>query len=95
MKGLIALILLVVLSFSASASSIKASDLVAIKLTSNEVLKNLSLQESTKVLKSLDNDQNIEIRSRVIYPEEVSQLITRKLTNSRNSGKKPNPNDYN
>lgn len=79
----------------AQAASIKAADLSAIKLRSNEIIRNLSLQESTKVLKSLDNDENIEIRDRVIYPEEVSQLITRSLTKSRNSGKKPNPEDYN
>jgi hypothetical protein len=94
MKGLLAIIFFVIANI-AVASSIKASDLVAIKLRSNEIIKNLSLQESTKVLKSLDNDENIEIRSRVIYPEEVSQLITGKLTKGRNSGKRPNPEDYN
>jgi hypothetical protein len=95
MKGLVIFILSMVVTFSAFAGSIKASDLVAIKLTSSELIKDLSLQESTKVLKSLEKDQNIEIRNRVIYPEEVAQLITRKLTNGRNSGKRPNPNDYN
>ncbi len=95
MKGLVILVMSLVFSFAANAHAIKASELLAIKLSSNEVIANLSIQESAKVLKSLDNDQNIEIRSRVIYPEEVSQLITRKLTNGRNSGKRPNPNDYN
>lgn len=95
MKGIISLFLALFMMSFAHAASIKASDLTAIKLKSNEIIRNLSLQESTKVLKSLDKDENIEIRHRVIYPEEVSQLITRKLTNSRNSGKKPNPEDYN
>lgn len=95
MKGLITLFFALMMTVSAHAAAIKAENLVAIKLTSNEVIRNLSLQESTKVLKSLDNDQNIEIRSRVIYPEEVKELITARLTNGRNSGKRPNPNDYN
>jgi hypothetical protein len=95
MKGIVTIILGLILSLSAFANSVKPADLVGIRLTSKEVIKNLTLLESTKVLNSLDKDQNIEIRNRVIYPEEVSQLITRKLTNSLKSGKKPNPNDYN
>ncbi|MDO9182071.1 MAG: hypothetical protein Q7U04_06665 [Bacteriovorax sp.] len=95
MKGLITLIFcLLALSFEVSAG-IKARDLSGIKLQSGEIIGNLSLQESTKVLKSLDQERNIEIRSRVIYPEEVTQLIVSKLTNARLTGKKPNPQDYN
>lgn len=94
MKGLIA-IFIFTFSLIAQASSIRPQDLVAIKLKSNEIIRNLSLQESTKVLKSLDNDENIEIRHKVIYPEEVAQLITSGLTKSRNFGKRPNPGDYN
>ena len=95
MKGLM-IIIFCLLALSAQASvGMKARDLSAIKLSSGEIIGNLSLQESTKVLKSLDHDQNIEIRSRVIYPEEVSQLIVSKLTKARLTEKKPNPQDYN
>lgn len=95
MKGIIALFLSFIIINSAFAASIRPENLVAIKLKSREMIKNLSLEESTKVLKSLDLDENIEIRDRIIYPEEVSQLVTRSLTNGRNSGKRPNQNDYN
>ena len=95
MKGLIAIVFCF-LAISAQASAgIKARDLTGIKLSSGEIIGNLSLQESTKVLKSLDQDENIEIRFRVIYPEEVSQLIVSKLTKARLTEKKPNPQDYN
>ena len=94
MKGL-TIIFALTLSFIANAGSVRPQDLVAIKLKSNEVIRNLTLKESTKILKSLDNDENIEIRRRVIYPEEVTQLITGKLTKKGISGKRPNPEDYN
>lgn len=95
MKGLIALFFcFVTLSVQASVG-IAARDLKAIKLTSGEIISKLSLQESTKVLRSLDLGANIEIRSRVIYPEEVSQLIVAKLTKARLTEKRPNPQDYN
>ena len=94
MKGLIA-ILLFVLALSASAHAIKAQDLVAIKLVSGETITKLSIKESSIVLKSLDLSQNIEIRNRVIYPEEISQLVVGKLTKGRISEKRPNPQDYN
>lgn len=95
MKGLITIVFCF-LALSANASvGIKARDLTAIKLSSGEIVGNLSLQESSKVLKSLDQDKNIEIRARVIYPEEVSQLIVSKLTKARLTEKKPNPQDYN
>ena len=95
MKGLIA-ILFCLVTLSAHASlGIKARDLTAIKLESGEIISNLSLQESTNVLKSLDLEENFEIRSRVIYPDEVEQLIVSKLTNAKLTGKKPNPQDYN
>ncbi len=95
MKGLIALFLcFLALSVQASVG-INARDLKAIKLTNGEIISKLSLQESTKVLESLDLSKNIEIRARVIYPEEVSQLIVAKLTKARLTEKKPNPQDYN
>lgn len=95
MKGLIAIVFCFLALSTQAATGIKARDLTALKLTSGEIISNLSLQESTKVLKSLDRESNIEIRARVIYPEEVSQLIVRKLTNVRLTEKKPNPQDYN
>ncbi len=94
MKGLI-IIALILLSFGASASNIKPSELFGIKVSTGEIIKNLSLKESTKVLKSLDEGENIEIRSKVIYPEEVTQLIVNKLTKGRFTEKRPNPKDYN
>jgi len=94
MKGLI-VILLFALSLNVSAHSIKAQDLSAIKLVNGELIGQLSLKESIKVLESLDKEANIEIRNRVIYPEEVTELVVRKLTKGRISGKRPNPQDYN
>ncbi len=95
MKGLITALFFVI-SLSAHASlGINARNLTAIKLNNGDIVGNLSLQESTKVLKSLDLSQNIEIRARVIYPEEVSGLIARKLTKGRFVEKRPNPQDYN
>ena len=95
MKGLIA-IFFCFLAISAHASSgIKAQELKGLRLSSGEIINNFSLQESTKVLKSLDQEQNIEIRARVIYPEEVTSLIVAKLTKARLTEKKPNPQDYN
>lgn len=93
MKGLITIIFCL-LALSAHAS-VKPRDLAAIKLSSGEIIGNLSLQESTKVLESLDQEESIEIRARIIYPEEVSQLIVSKLTKARLTEKKPNPQDYN
>ena len=95
MKGLIASIFCL-LSFSLSASvGIAPQNISALKLQSGEIIKNLSLQESTKVLESLSKEENIEIRSRVIYPDEILQLIVAKLTNARLTEKSPNPQDYN
>ena len=95
MKGLIA-IFFCFLAISAHASiEIKAQDLFAVKLLSGEIIGNLSLQESTKVLESLDQDLNIEIRSRIIYPDEVLKLVVSKLTKAQLTEKRPNPQDYN
>ena len=95
MKGLITTIFCL-LSFSLAASTeVDSSKLAAIKLQSGEIIANLSLQESTKVLESLKQEVNIEIRSRIIYPEEVLQLVVGKLTNARLTEKSPNPQDYN
>lgn len=95
MKGLIT-VLFCFLSLSVQASlGVNAKDLKAVKLTNGETISNLSLQESAKVLKSLDLDKNIEIRTRIIYPEEVSQLVVGKLTKGRLVEKRPNPQDYN
>lgn len=94
MKGLI-VITLCLLSFGASASNIKPRDLFGIKVSTGEVIKNLNLIESAKVLKSLDDGENIEIREKVIYPEQVSQLILGRLTKLKITERKPNPQDYN
>lgn len=95
MKGLIAIIF-VLLSLGAQASvGIEASSLKAIKLESGELIGNLSVSESANILKSLDSEASIELRSRVIYPEEVSKLIVSKLTKGRLIGRSPNPQDYN
>ena len=96
MKGLILLLVLSFLSLGAQAAEgLKAQDVIALKTHSGKTIRNLSLQESTKVLKSLEADENIELRDEVIYPEEVSELIVAKLTKARITEKRPNPNDYN
>ncbi len=95
MKGLI-IFALVFISLSAQgASAVKAKDVIGLKTTTGLVFKNLSLQESTKVLESLELDENIELRDEVIYPEEVSELIMGRLTKARITEKRPNPKDYN
>ena len=53
------------------------------------------MQESTKVLKLLEQEENIELRDEIIYPEEVSELIVGKLTKARLTEKRPNQDDYN
>jgi hypothetical protein len=94
MKGLIAIVFLL-LSLVANASGIKPRDLIGIKVSSGEIIKNLNLVESTNVLKSLESGENIEIRERVIYPEQVTKLILGQLTKGRFAEKRPNPQDYN
>jgi hypothetical protein len=95
MKGFI-VFALCLLSLGAQASQeFKAQRLIAIKTHSGKTFSNLSLQESTKVLESLEASENIELRNEVIYPEEVSELVVAKLTKARITAKKPNPNDYN
>ena len=95
MKGLI-VFALCLLSLGAQASmEIMPQRIAALKTHSGKTIRNLSLQESTKVLKSLEADENIELRDEVIYPEEVSELIVGKLTKARITEKRPNPKDYN
>ena len=94
MKGLIIIVFSLV-SFGAYAFSINPANLVAIKISTGEVIKNLTLKESTNILKSLDEGENIEIRSKIIYPEQVTKLIVGRLTKARLTEKSPNPNDYN
>lgn len=96
MKGLIILTVLCFLSLGSQAqAALKAQDVIALKTHSGKTIRNLSLQESTKVLESLEADQNIELRDEIIYPEEVSELVVSKLTKARITEKRPNPNDYN
>ena len=95
MKGLI-LLAFCLLSLGAEASqNLKPQDVIGLKTHSGKIIRNLSLQESTKVLESLEADENIELREEIIYPEEVSELVVSKLTKARITGKRPNPKDYN
>ena len=96
MKGLIVFGFCLLLSLGANASEgLKAQDVKGLKTHSGKIIRNLSLQESTKVLESLEADENIELRDEIIYPEEVSELEVVKLTNGRITAKRPNPKDYN
>lgn len=96
MKGLIVFAFCCLLSLGASASQgLKAHDVKGLKTHAGKIILNLSLQESTKVLKSLEADENIELRDEIIYPEEISELIVGKLTKARITEKRPNPKDYN
>ncbi len=95
MKGLIVFALCIVSLNSFAAPKLKAKDVVGIKTHSGVAIRNLNLQESAKVLKSLEEGENIEIRDEVIYPEEVSELELRQLTKARITEKRPNPKDYN
>ncbi len=94
MKGFIT-IALCLLSLGASASNVKPHELFGIKVSTGEVIRNLNLIESAKVLKSLEDGENIEIRDHVIYPEQVNRLILGNLTKGRFIEKRPNPQDYN
>jgi hypothetical protein len=95
MKGLILLFICSLSLAAQAAPKLKAQDVVAFKTHSGKIIRNLNLQESTKVLESLEQDVNIELREEIIYPEEVSELIIRKLTKARLTEKKPNQGDYN
>lgn len=96
MKGLILFAVLCFLSLATDASAaLKTQRITALKTHSGKTIRNLSLQESTKVLKSLEAEENIELRDEVIYPEEVSELIVSKLTKARLTEKRPNQDDYN
>lgn len=95
MKGLILLALCLLSLETFASQALKAQDVIALKTHSGKIIRNLSLQESAKVLKSLEADENIEIKGEIIYPEEVSELVLGKLTKSRITEKRPNPKDYN
>ena len=95
MKGLIVFALCFI-SLSAFAShKLKPNDVVGFKTQSGKVMTNLNLHESAKVLESLEQGDNIELRDEIIYPEEVSELVVSKLTKARLTEKRPNPKDYN
>lgn len=94
MKGML-LISMFVFSMQAHASfEEKLTKIEGFETLSGEIISNLNLQESSKVLKSLETSSNIEIRDRVFYPEEVSQLIGSKLTKGPITAKRPNQGDY-
>ena len=95
MKGFI-VFALCFLSLGAQASmEIMPQRIATLKTHSGITIRNLSLQESTKVLESLEADENIELRDEIIYPEEVSEVVLSKLTNVQITEKRPNQNDYN
>ena len=94
MKGLIA-IAFCLLSLGASASLGHKGALVAIEISSGEVIKNLTREESANVLKSIDEGENLELRQQIIYPEEVAQLFFGGLTKGKFVERRPNPQDYN
>lgn len=95
MKGL-AVFCMCLLSLGAEASlSQDSTRIIGLKTLSGEIIMNLNLHESSKVLESLKTDSNIEIRDLIIYPEEVSQVYEGKLTNMEIIAKRPNQSDYN
>lgn len=95
MKGFI-VFALCLLSLGAEASiELKSQQIAELKTQTGKTILNLSLQESTKVLESLEDDENIELRDEIIYPEEVSEVVFGKLTNVQITEKRPNQNDYN
>ena len=95
MKGLIVFALcLLTLGVEASMVDMQVS-VIELKTHSGITFSNLSLQESTKVLELLEADENIELRNKIIYPEEVSELVYSQLTNFQNVEKRPNQDDYN
>lgn len=94
MKGML-LISIFLLSFQAHASiDEKLTKIEGFATLSGEIISNLNLHESSKVLESLKTSSNIEIRERVFYPEEVSQLIGGNLTKGPITAKRPNQGDY-
>lgn len=99
MKGLIALVLFALglaLSMNAEAApALKGKEIKTLKTSSGKVFKNLSFQESTNVLESLESAENIELRDEIIYPEEVTEIVVGGLTKARIVEKRPNPKDYN
>ena len=95
MKGFI-VFTLCLLSLGAEASlDIKPQEVVSVKTHAGKIIHNLSLQESTNLLKSLETMENIELRDEVIYPEEISEVVLGKLTKIGFTAKRPNPEDYN
>lgn len=95
MKGLIIFCMLF-LSFAAQAApALKDHQIVSLKTNTGKIFENLSSEDSTKVLESLESDENIELADEIIYPEEVTEVIVGKLTKARIVEKRPNPKDYN
>lgn len=94
MKGML-LISMFLFSIQANASiNEKLTKIEGFETLSGEIISHLDLHESSKVLESLKTSSNIEIRDRVFYPEEVSQLIGSNLTKGPITAKRPNQGDY-
>lgn len=94
MKGVI-VVILCLFSLVSNASSLRAKDLVGIKMHTGRTILNLSLKESINVIKSLEKNDNIELRNEVVYPEEISGFFIGKIKDIQILEKKPNPKDYN
>ena len=95
MKGLIVLALCLLSLGTEAAVEQKSKELNGFKTQDGITFNNLNLQEGSKVLKSLEEDEVIEIREQIIYPEEVSELILNGLTEPAITAKRPNQPDYN
>lgn len=95
MKGLIVLALCFLSLGAEAAMNRDAQSVVGLVTYDGFIIDNLSLQESTNLLESLEQGEAIEIRDQVIYSEEVSNLIWDGLTGDAFTAKRPNPQDYN
>ncbi len=95
MKGFI-IFALCLLSLGVKATMVNMPiSVTGLKTHNGIVFSNLSLQEGTKVLELLKADERIELRNKIIYPEEVSELVYSRLTKFQIIEKRPNQGDYN
>ncbi len=94
---LILLVWMLLVGQNVMARNMNPRDFLGIELCSGEFIELNSLQLKTNVLKSLKKRENIEIMGRVFYPEEITKLIKRGLTNKgiiERSLRNPNQGDY-
>jgi hypothetical protein len=95
MKGLIVLALCFISLGAEAAMNRNAHSIVGLVTYDGFIIDNLSLQESTNLLESLEQGEAFEIDGQVIHSEEVSNLIWDGLTEDPFTAKRPNPQDYN